>query len=67
MPTPKGPIIIKVTNTKNVLASQPIDAPIPPSIQAPTPPFPQRLVLVAPSKPNPIETNLLDQLKKMTI
>ena len=66
-PIPKGPIIIEVTDTKYVLASQPVDPPIPPSIQAPTLPYPQRLVPATPSKPNPIETDLLDKLKHMIV
>ena len=40
MPSPKGPIIIEVTDTENGLEKQLVDAPIPPSVQPPTPPFP---------------------------
>ena len=67
LPPPKEPIITKVIDTKNGLASQLVNVPISPSVQAPNPPFPQRLVPTTPSKPSPVATNLLDQLKKMTI
>jgi len=64
---PKGPILTDVTDTKNVPASQLVDVPISSPVQAPTPPFPQRLVPIAPSKPNLVAIDLLDQLKQMTI
>ena len=51
LPAPIGPIITEVDDIENGLANQPVDIPISPSIQAPTPPFPQRLVPMAPSKP----------------
>lgn len=57
---PKGPIITEVTNTENVPTSQLADASITLSVQASTPPYPQRLVPTTPSKPNHVAIDLLD-------
>ena len=66
--SPKGPIITEVVDTKNILVIKPADTSIPPSTKASTtPPYSQRLEPSTPSKPNPIATDLLDQLKQMIV
>ena len=66
---PKEPIITEVADAEDIPVNQPVD--VPPIVQTTpvpkNPPYPQRLSQVVPPKENPIATNLIDQLKQMTV